>query len=225
VTSTNTLRALAVANGFSPSAVATAVYTITTGGGTNQPVNYPGGFPDATGFALVGGATVSNGTLQLTDGGNFENRSVWYSTPVNVSAFTSDFSFQITPAGPNASDGMTFTIQNMGLSARGGIGGALGYQDIKPSVAVKFDLWNNDGEGANSTGFYTGGVAPTVPALDLTGTIDLHAGHVMGASFQASQAINIPQTVGGSTAYVGFTAGTGGTVATHSILNWTYAAN
>ena len=245
VSSTSTLRALAVASGFSPSAVATGVYTITTGGGTNPPVNYPGGFPDATGFALVGGATVSNGTLQLTDGGNFENRSVWYSTPVNVAAFTTEFSFQITPAGPNASDGMTFTIQNMGLSARGGIGGALGYQDIKPSVAVKFDLWNNDGEGANSTGFYTGGVAPTVPALDLTGTIDLHAGHVMhakltydgmtltlvltdtatGASFQASQAINIPQTVGGSTAYVGFTAGTGGTVATHSILNWTYAAN
>jgi hypothetical protein len=132
----------------------------------------------------------------------------------------------------------------MGLSARGGIGGALGYQDIRPSVAVKFDLWNNDGEGANSTGFYTGGVAPTVPALDLTGTIDLHSGHVMhakltydgttltlvltdtvtGASFEASRVIDIPQTVGGSTAYVGFTAGTGGTVATHSILNWTYAA-
>jgi hypothetical protein len=192
---------------------------------------------------LVGGATVSDGTLQLTDGGNFENRAVWYSTPVNVTAFETNFSFQITPAGPNASDGMTFTIQNAGPSARGGIGGALGYQDIKPSLAVKFDLWNNDGEGANSTGFYTGGVAPTVPALDLTGTIDLHSGHVMhaklaydgttltlvltdtvtGASFQASQAIDIPQTVGGSTAYVGFTAGTGGTVATHSILDWTYA--
>jgi hypothetical protein len=43
--------------------------------------------------------------------------------------------------------------------------------------------------------------------------------------FVGSQAIDIPGTVGGTTAFVGFTAGTGGTVSTQSILNWTYAAN
>jgi len=31
-------------------------------------------------------------------------------------------------------------------------------------VAVKFDLFDNAGEGVNSTGFYTNGAAPTVPA-------------------------------------------------------------
>src|SRR6202043_1369863 len=115
-------------------------------------------------------------------GGNNEAHAIWYSTPVNVQKFTTDFEFQITPAATNASDGMTFTIQNMGLTAHGGIGGALGYQGIKSSVAVKFDTFSNAGEGVNSTGFYTNGVAPTIPALDLTPSgVDLHSGHIMHA--------------------------------------------
>ena len=39
-----------------------------------------------------------------------------------------------------------------------------------------------------------------------------------------SQAINIPQSVGGNTAYVGFTGGTGGLSASQKILTWTYNA-
>jgi hypothetical protein len=46
-----------------------------------------------------------------------------------------------------------------------------------------------------------------------------------GASFKASQALNIPATVGGNTAYVGFTAGTGGLTSVQQVLNWTYAVN
>src|SRR5205814_7983425 len=43
-----------------------------------------------------------------------------------------------------------------------------------------------------------------------------------GVSLQISHAIDIPGTVSGTSAFVGFTGGTGGTVSTQSILNWVY---
>ena len=135
--------------------------------------------------------------------GNWENRAVWYSTPVNIQSFTTTFVFQIGVTSPNAADGFTFTIQNMGLSAQGGVGGALGYQSITPSVAVKFDLFNNAGEGINSTGFYTDGAAPTVPALDLTPSgVNLHSGDVMQAQLTydgATLTLTLTDTVTGAT--------------------------
>jgi hypothetical protein len=41
------------------------------------------------------------------------------------------------------------------------------------------------------------------------------------AVFTQTWAVNIPGTVGGTTAYVGFTGGTGGYTALQQILNWT----
>jgi hypothetical protein len=48
---------------------------------------------------------------------------------------------------------------------------------------------------------------------------------VTNASFTTSTAINIPTTVGGNTAYVGFTAGDWTSTSTQEILNWTYVVN
>ena len=196
-------------------------------------------------MSLVAGASLTGRSLELTDSGAFDARAVWYSTPVNVQNFTTDFNFQVTPTSASVADGFTFTLQNAGagVQAIGAGGGGLGYQGIGSSVAVKFDLYSNAGEGADSTGFYTNGVMPTVPAVDMTASgVNLHSGDILhahitydgttltltltdtitNASFTTSMAINIPATVGGNTAYVGFTAGTGGLTATQEILNWTY---
>ena len=86
--------------------------------------------------------------------------TTFFSTLTSVQTFTTDFSFQLT--NPNA-DGMTFTIQGTAPTALGPSGGGLGYGPDTPggapgigkSVAVKFDLYNNAGEGADSTGMYT----------------------------------------------------------------------
>ncbi len=203
---------------------------------------------DATGFAssaglTLGGTTITSGTLELTNGATNKARVAWSGSRVNVQNFTTDFNFQVTPAGSGTADGFTFTVQNAGPTVQGASGGGLGYAGIGSSVAVKFDLYSNAGEGPDSTGFYTDGAEPTVPALDMTTSgVNLHSGDVMhahitydgttltltlidtvtGASFTASHAINIPATVGGNLAYVGFTAGTGGLSAVQQILSWTY---
>ncbi len=242
VSATETIKAIAVATGYTNSAVASAAYTITT---TTAPpvINFPTAFT-ATGLNLYGPSIV-NGALVLTNGGAGESNIAWYTTPVNVQKFTTDFTFTETNA---TADGFTFTLQNApaGIWAIGGNAYQLGYGGIPNSVAVKFDLFSNSGEGTDSTGLYLNGATPTVPAVDMTSSgVNLHAGHPLhahityngttltltltdtttNAVFTGSETVNIPTTIGSTTAYAGFTGGTGGLTATQTILNWTYTVN
>jgi alpha-L-arabinofuranosidase len=241
VSSTATLQAIAVLPGATASAavsssVASAAYTIVSGSGL---INYAVGF-NPNGLQLNGGATVGSGALEITDGGGSEARSAWYSSRVPVNSFTTDFTLLTTNA---SADGLTFTIQNTGLTALGAVGGSLGYAGIGKSVALKFDLYNSAGEGSNSTGVYLNGAQPKLPSTDLTSTgIDLHSGHQIrvhltydgttlietltdattNATVTEQFPVNIPGAVGATTAYVGFTGATGGATAVQKVLNWTY---
>jgi hypothetical protein len=243
-TGTTTIEAIAVANGFPPSAVATATYIV---GGTTA-VNFSNGFSSTAGLALNAAATVTNNVLQMTLLGSTTNKgSAWFSTPVSIAAFTTDFYFQLL--SPTA-DGFTFTVQNEGLSAIGPGGSGLGYGASQPgsplgipkSVAIKFDIYSNQGEGTDSTGFYTNGASPTIPATDMTASgVVLRSGDpfhahvtydgtnltlvltdtVTAKSFTYTSPVNIPSIVGSGTAYVGFTGGIGGQSMTTQILSWT----
>ena len=210
---------------------------------TTSVVNFSSGFTSTTGLQLNGSTTwnQSAARLTLTNGGKDEAGSAFYATPVNVQAFTNDFSFQLTKA---LADGFTFTIESAGPTALGA-GGSLGYgAAMKASIAVKFDLYSNAGEGTDSTGMYTAGAMPTVPSLDMTSSgVILRSGDVIsvhmtydgatlamtisdataGKSFSNSWPVNIPTVVGGSTAYVGFTGATGGLISTQQIITWNYA--
>jgi hypothetical protein len=144
-------------------------------------------------------------------------------------------------------DGMTFTIQGVGSTALGvdGGGSGLGYDGIPSSVAVKFDIWNNEDGGfpASETGLYTGGEYPGHPAIDLLPAgIDLASGdpfhvtmHYDGSvltvtitdtvtlvSASQSYTIDIPAQVGGGEAFVGFTGATGGLSAVQDVLSWSF---
>jgi hypothetical protein len=240
-------------------AMGTSAYTneasvTTPAQSTSGSLDFSAGFAGASGLlAWNGPAKVNGSALQLTDGGVAEAASAFFPTAVNVSAFSTQFTFQIQDVTNPGADGITFCIQNVGPKALGLAGGALGYGTDAPgdgggianSVAVKFKLYNSVGEGNDATGLLLNGGAPTtVNSVDLTNTgINLHSGHVFkvvmtydGANLKVtitdtvtqaaasqSYAVNIPGQVSGNTAYVGFTGGTGGLTAVQKILNWTYS--
>jgi hypothetical protein len=83
---------------------------------------------------------------------------------VGIRGFSTTFQFRLHEGTqPNPADGLTFTIQGNSPTALGNGGGALGYQGIGNSVAVKFDIWNNEGETDNSTGIFFNGGFPGLP--------------------------------------------------------------
>ena len=246
------IHAFATGGGFSPSPIASAFFTVESSSTPPAP-EFVNGFT-ASGLQLNGGATINGNRLQLTDGGNSEARSAFYTSPVNIQHFTTDFEFQLSWA---TADGFTFTIQGNDPTAVGSLGGGLGYgpeptyhisyteRSIPRSVAIKFDLFNNVSEGTNTTGMFVNGATPTSPSIDLTSHgIDLHNGDIYRArlvydgsvlgltitdtndptkTFSTNFTVDIPSTVGGPTAYVGFTAGTGANSAIQEILNWNFS--
>ena len=221
-------------------------YTISAG---SPSINFGSGFTSSTGLTLNGGASIVSNRLRLTDGGTTEARSAFFTTPVNIQSFTNNFSFQLTSA---TGDGFTFVIQgDSSPTWIGTAGGGLGYGAGAPggiagiplSAAVKFDIYNNNGEGSDSTGLYINGASPTIPAIDMTSSgVVLSSGDILnvamtyngttlswtitdtttGKSFSTSAAVNLLDIIESPTAYVGFTASTGGSTATQDILSWTF---
>lgn len=231
-------------------------------------IDHSGGFADNSDLTANGGAyfsTYSAGTFaRLTTGHGNQAASIFSNGQVDITSFTTTFTFDILNGGtlPNISDGLTFTIQDdpRGTMAVGPGGGGLGYGADMPgpivpsaihnSVCIKFDTFNNAGEGDNSTGMFTDGRSPTIAEpgsddrndpIDIT-VLNLKSQHpftatmtyggtaltvtitdtVTGSSVTNSYKVDIPSHVGGSTAYVGFTAGTGGTTAIEDIESWIF---
>jgi hypothetical protein len=243
VSSTTTIRAIASAPGLSDSGVVSGTFNINANGTT--PINFGLGFSNLGCLQINGSTKLDDSRLQLTDGSANEAGSAFCTNQVDVRGFTTDFTFQLSDAD---ADGITFTLQNSaaGAGALGATGGGLGTAGISKSVAIKFDLYSNNGEGDDSTGIYTGGASPTVPAVDLSNTgIDLHSGDTMvvhiaydgtnltmtitdavvNATFTQTWPINIPAAIGGNLAYAGFTGGTGGETASQKIESWTFVSS
>ncbi len=208
-------------------------------------MNFSSGFGSGTSGILTfnGGATTSGSNLVLTDGQPLESRSVFTTAPVGISTFTTTFTFLIT-GSQTQGDGFTFTVENTANTALGANGAGLGSQGIAKSLAVKFDLYSNAGEGNDSTGVFTNGALPTTPAIDMTGVVNLHAGDLMSATIAYNGSnlvetltdlatnqtfthtytgINIPSLLGGTLGFVGFTGSTGGFKATQVVKTWTFS--
>src|SRR4051812_29897186 len=192
-------------------------------------IDFAAGFTES---GLPGGrpAGYADGDLLLTDG-PFQANAVWAPTRVDLRAFQTSFVFRLDGEPGRLGDGLTFALAGAIPAGAGAAGGGLGYQGTTDSVAIKFDLVDNAGEGTDSVGVFTGGAEPTTPAVSLAGTpIRLHAGHPIradvaydGAAHTLTLALtdttapdrtwahefvaDVPAAVGSSTGYAGFTAG------------------
>lgn len=149
-------------------------------------------------------------------------------------------------------DGLAFVLQNAaaGTAAIGNGGGGLGYTGIPNSLAVEFDTFNNltpDEPNSNHIAVYSGGTGPndslnaafqlgvngnlasqlrqdtphTARLLYNPGNLQvfLDGAPVLNLNVNLSTLLNLGP---GGTAFVGFTAGTGGQTDNHDILSWTF---
>jgi VCBS repeat-containing protein len=181
-------------------------------------------------------------TLQLTDGANGEAASWFANTPYSVTSFTLSFDYHAT-VGSNPADGLALILQNSagGVDALGSGGGDLGYGGITPSAAVEFNLYAPYGRG---TAFETDGLTGIAGSIyQSTGDVAFWNGDAMhvvvsyhgsvltealtdlvnGATYVAAYAgVDLASILRGSTAIIGFSAGTGADVSTQTVSNFTF---
>jgi len=180
-----------------------SVASSNAGGGANGAslvFSYPSGFPAAAQSKLfLNNSAVFNGSaIDVTSGtyGVHEAGAAWYTTQQDITSFTTDFTFQITPGGY----GFTFIIQNdpRGVNTSADANG-IGYFVysgspnllVKPSIGITFNATPNSNAytveaNPSMTGLYIDG-GPFIdngisPVVDLTPqNVDLQSGHVMDA--------------------------------------------
>jgi len=197
-----------------------------------------------------GSAFLAGGVATLTNNLG-QAGSIFATAKQCVTNYHTAFDFQQTPVvGFPPADGVTFTVENdsRGTTALGEGGGGLGYLfGIDKSVAIGLDYgFNNFGEGTNSLDLLANGDFMLAPFLnpspiDLTNTDVKHVDETYNSSTQVLvvtitdtttphsyshtyTGIDIPAIVGGNTAYVGFTGGTGAFASIQKISNWTFTS-
>jgi hypothetical protein len=190
---------------------------------------------------------ITNGgsALELTNGNQSEAASWFATTPYSIAGFTASFDYKAAGASP--ADGMAFILQNSsaGVHALGGDGSSLGYGAlantggtvISPSAAVEFNVYSghppgtafatNGGTGNyHSTGnvaFWNGDQIQAVISYNGSVLTETLTDLVNGATYTANYTVDLASVLGSKTAYVGFSAATGGGTSTQTVSNFTFA--
>ena len=184
-------------------------------------------------MTTVGSAAItSGGNLQLTTDGNSETGAAWQNTPVStLQSFTTTFSFSlISTANPQA-DGIAFVMQGQGKGAIGDAGGYIG-ADISKAVGSEIHTWYNNQVGffqngspytAKSAPFFMAGnnslIGTETVSYDAASNFLTMTGTINGNSVSDSLGVNL-DALFGSSMYVGFTGGTGGSYSDQEITDW-----
>jgi hypothetical protein len=190
--------------------------------------------------------------LQLTSAMSYQSGTAFGTQLIRVRDFSSMFSFRMTDPGGImdsdnhlGADGITFTIQPVSASI-GGDGRGLGIGGVTPAVSIEFDTFRNDDATTGDTssshiGVDIDGNVHSVVTVDIspflndgnrwyawvdcdgqTLSVRVNETGVRPDQPQLAYALDIQGTLGTDTAYVGFTAATGGGYQNHYIIDWTY---
>jgi len=208
-------------------------------------------FTNTAGLVTSGSATATvtgDGTvLRLVPAQVNQSGSAFSQATINASTFSTFFEFRLTNPGgitdgvETGADGFVFVVQPVSSSI-GGLGGGLGYAGIAPSVGIEFDTFQNGWDpstnhaGVDLNGDVVSVATVNVPTkfddgnlwyawVDYNGTtleVRFNQTGVRPTAANLSQNINIASILGTSTAFVGFTAGTGSAFENHDIITWQY---
>jgi hypothetical protein len=202
----------------------------------------PLSFGNGTGWTINGGASLANGVLTLSGVGVTSPANYFFQIPQYIGAFKASFTYQAQPGNTYPlADGITFCLQDdpRGTAATGGGGGSLGYTGITPSAALQLNIFTGNGLGGMGYAFayngslgqttYPGGVNLTNGAVDVSmfyanGQLALNLSNELStAVFSTNVYVGIiPQDLGSSTAYVGFTGAIGGDNSLQTVSNFQF---
>jgi len=194
-----------------------------------------------TNWTVSGGASITGTQLQLTTG-FYQGMSAFLDDPLYIGAFRAAFTYQ--DVGGGGADGTVFVLQNSpaGPWALGGGGGEIGYAPtVSPSVGLVLNIYSGAPGGR---GFSVGINGSLNLPYASTAPVDLASGDPIAVSvgydgssisltlsnkvthgtFAASAPLDIPTTVGANTAYVGFTAGSGGLLSNQRVTDFTFTS-
>lgn len=134
--------------------------------------------PGDSSFIFVGEAERIGDYIRLTEARKWNGGSIWLKNRFTVKVdFATTFAFK-TQYGDNATethetsipgaDGIAFVMQNHNYPVLGEIGGALGYTGITNSLAVEFDLYQNEYDpNGNHAAVQSMGAEPNIPEHDI----------------------------------------------------------
>jgi hypothetical protein len=210
------------------------------------PNNNVGANPGSAGLPSVAGTGTLGDVLTLTNNNNGIATSYWFNTPQNITNFTESFVYTQTTNTPgNGADGIAIAWQNAGTTALGGGGGDKGFAGITTAAAMGLNIYGgNSGSGSQfNNATPSGNGLATTPT---PGGVDITSGHGIQVTFSYRQSdnaltetmtdttnpsntftrvwrgVDIQGQVGGTTARIGFTGGTGGINATQTITNFQF---
>ncbi len=198
-------------------------------------------FSDSSEWQFNGVAEEATDGFMLTPCEGTKAGTVFRKTPIDVAqGWLAAFSYTATTNGVDQpADGFAFMLQNQGATACGGTGGCLGgavnesgRDVVKPAVAVTTSIYNS-----LQMGVYTNGVPlfkAEVPGIDrlkpIAYTVTYDGARLAfraeqgGVVFERTCDLDLVGILGGAQAHVGFTAGTGGSIARQVVAGFRMAA-